>query len=75
MSEIKRIQVDTAGYSRRDQLTANVGRAECGQIKDGVGFEHDSSGGWVVAFADLERIYLANKAFREGEGAPPKKAR
>ena len=31
----------------------------CGDIKDGVGFAHADEGGWVMAFADLKKMYRA----------------
>lgn len=51
-----------------DEMTLCVGISRCGGVTDGVGMhlgKEDRFGSWVIAFADLERWYLANKAMRE----------
>jgi hypothetical protein len=63
MSELEYINVKTAGHTN-DDLCVRISVSRCGKITDGVSFSHGNEGCWVVDFADLERIYLANKAFR-----------
>jgi hypothetical protein len=49
------IVVKTAGHPK-----ATLGfwpRSACGEILDGVGFNHGGEGGWVISFKDLERLY------------------
>jgi len=63
------IRIKTAGHSVNDRLLFGSGYHACGHIKDGVCFQHmrnsgEWGGGWVLAFRDLERMYLAAKAYR-----------
>jgi hypothetical protein len=64
--EYKRFTVDAPG-SIEGGMTLGVGRTECGDVTDGVSLNMGSprNAGWVISFADLERWYLENKAFRE----------
>jgi hypothetical protein len=55
----------TAGYSETNHLTFEPGPSRCGKIKDGVVFSHDNRGNWLIAFKDLEKMYLAAKAERQ----------
>jgi hypothetical protein len=65
----------TAGYSicerlnvypRRKVLKVNPQTgAKCGIIEDGVVFEHDNDGKWVLSFSDLEKIYLRAKELKD----------
>lgn len=56
----------TAGYSDTEKFKVlkvqNAGR--CGDIADGVVFQHDNDGAWVLDFKDLEDIYLLAKEAR-----------
>lgn len=56
-----RVQVKVAGHS-----SPTLGfwpTSRCGDIEDGVGFNHAGEGGWVISFKDLERLYeLAKQA-------------
>lgn len=49
----------TAGYSVTNNLTFSPGPSRCGPIQDGVILEHDKEGVWLIAFKDLERMYLS----------------
>jgi hypothetical protein len=60
----------TAGYSHMESLKVwphsrvSVNPqpgTKCGSIEDGVVFQHDQEGAWVLSFADLEKIYLRAK--------------
>jgi hypothetical protein len=66
MSDILVIQ--TAGYSEPDELSFWPGPSKCGEITDGVTLSHAGEGGWVISFADLERMYLAAKEARTAVG-------
>jgi hypothetical protein len=59
----------TAGYSVTNNLHFSPGPSHCGRVKDGVVLEHDNEGGWLLAFKDLEKMYLAAKAARSSRGA------
>lgn len=58
----------TAGH-REPLLTVNTNVIRCGHIHDGVSFmnhrEGQHTGGWIIAFADLEQIYQSAKAVRD----------
>ena len=55
-------------------LAFRAGPSRCGAIMDGISLAHwncpdpqgfkDAEGGWVIAFADLEEMYLIAKAAR-----------
>ena len=62
----KDLQVPVAGHSS-DMLLVHPGVHHCGRIIDGVAFAHGRDGRWVISFADLERIYDAAKAQRQGQ--------
>lgn len=70
MAEPKMLTVEVAGH-RKPRLQAYVGVNRCGRITDGVALANagtslrDTEGLWVIAFDDLERIYLAAKEARE----------
>ena len=55
-------------------LSFNVLRWSCGTIRDGISVRSQPKGskcGFDIAFEDLERVYLAAKAYRE-RGALPR---
>ena len=52
------VECETAGNIVND-LTVGCHITLCGYIKDGVSFSFGRRGGWVLSFADLERIYRA----------------
>jgi hypothetical protein len=66
--------IRTAGHAFGDWLRFEPGQCSCGPITDGVALEHancenprnhyQTQGGWVLAFEDLERMYLAAKQAR-----------
>jgi hypothetical protein len=71
-----RIAIRVAGYRKPyDWLIFNPGSSRCGHIMDGVvlehanceepGNHHQSEGGWLIAFEDLEAMYTAAKMARE----------
>jgi hypothetical protein len=62
--ESKMFSLKVAGYSP-SQLTVSTGIAKCGHIKDGISLVHGNQGSWVMAFSDLEKVYLAAKEFRD----------
>jgi len=62
--QIETLDIETAGHTHED-LHINVGSCKCGNITDGVLFEHGDTGAWLIDYVDLERIYLAAKAWRE----------
>lgn len=53
------MEIRTQGYSSKDSLTVYPEGGQCGSIKDGIAFEHDRQGPWVISFEDLGRIYRA----------------
>lgn len=55
----------TAGYSGNGDLWFHPGPRLCGEITDGVSFEHDDEGPWVLSFLDLEACYLAARQARK----------
>jgi hypothetical protein len=58
-------KVKTAGYSSEGTLIVDVGVWVCGDIADGISFQHGvRAGGWVVSFRDIEKIYKMAKAER-----------
>ena len=63
------IIIKTAGHPLA-VLVARPGIASCGQIEDGIAFWHaanrrgDEEGSWLIRYADLERLYMAARAFR-----------
>ena len=62
---MSKLTVKSAGYSIQGDLHFHPGPSTCGDITDGVVFEHDNEGGWLISFASLEALYLAAKAARE----------
>ena len=60
----------TGGYNDDDRVRVDPGIHKCGKVADGVCFEHALNGrwigGWVLAFTDLEWIYLEAKRRRTG---------
>jgi hypothetical protein len=62
---VRNLTIDVAGHTEPN-LKVWL-RSRCGKIKDGVAFAHGKEGGWVIGFADLERIYLAAKAQRTAD--------
>jgi hypothetical protein len=60
------LTIKTAGYLTPDDLHVSVGPVQCGEITDGVCFEHNKDGAWVIDFADLRMIYIRAKQAREG---------
>jgi hypothetical protein len=64
--------IGVAGHTEPD-LRVWIGPSRCGEITDGVAFAHGKEGGWVIDFADLERVYLAAKEKRTADmtGAAP----
>lgn len=62
MSEI--LQFRIRGYSERNTLKVWPGISSSAEIEDGVAMEHDDDGLFVLAFSDLEKIYVAAKHAR-----------
>ncbi len=52
----KRWIIKTAGFSDDDNLYVDSGRWECGKIKDGILFEHDHSGSWLISEKDILKL-------------------
>lgn len=75
MNEPEVIEIEVAGHTK-PRLRVYTGVSMCGEIKDGITLSHagltkfSSEGGWVVSFADLEKVYLAARAFRAAISAP-----
>jgi hypothetical protein len=72
MSKDDTITIHAQGLGGGNAVMIWPGRSRCGDIKHGVVMEvlnNRLRGGFVIAFDDLERAYLAAKAAREG--APP----
>lgn len=77
------IAVKVAGYHEEfNWLGFDPRPTSCGGITDGVSLSHQNceqpanrhqtDAGWVISFADLERMYEAAKAARiQGEPPPP----
>jgi hypothetical protein len=69
MSERTYLLFRTEGYSLTDEMRVRQLKVSetgsSGTIRDGVAFEHDNDGWWVLSFKDLESIYLAAKKARE----------
>jgi len=57
-------KIKTAGYGGGNKLFYDTGPWECSKIVDGVSFEHNNEGGWVIGFKDLEKIYLEARNIR-----------
>jgi hypothetical protein len=61
--------VIVAGLSDRNEMRFDLGRVRCGHIEDGIGIalpgEGSLAAGWVMAFEDLEAIYMEARAIRE----------
>lgn len=53
-----RITVKTAGYGGDNDLHCDSLNSECGAITDGIVLSHNNEGCWVIAFNDLERLYV-----------------
>lgn len=51
------MKIKTAGYSSTDVLMVHGWQSQCGKILDGVALAHDQDGPWVIAFADLKKLY------------------
>lgn len=58
------LEFETAGFGSGDRLGFRP-TARCGKISDGVAFEHNRQGGWLLSFADLKRAYLLAKKHRQ----------
>ncbi len=54
---------ETAGHPQ-ERLRIEPGISRCGDITDGVSFEHGNQGCWLISFAALEQIYLEAKKAR-----------
>ena len=64
------MRIKVAGHSE-PFLIFDPGRWQCGTIIDGVSLEHGTQGGWVIAFRDLEKMYLrAKEARKKAKEAP-----
>ena len=57
-------EVEMAGHVK-DKLYFEPGPERCGSIIDGVCFEFDNEGGWVIPFSELKAMYLASVKVRE----------
>ena len=57
-------EIEMAGHTK-DHFYFEPGPTACGEIEDGIAFEFDNDGGWVVPFSELEAMYLASVKVRE----------
>lgn len=64
------IQCTTAGNFTTNDLTVQCSINQCGKIKDGIGFRFEDRGVWVLAYSDLEAIYLKAKDIRDRWSGP-----
>ena len=55
----------SAGFGGNEELTFSPEVMSCGHIRDGVIFEHNDDGPWIMSFLDLETAYMMAKAQRE----------
>lgn len=58
----------TEGYTGDNNLTFYPYPSSCGSIDDGVAFEHNDEGLWVLSFTALQDMYLAAREVREQPG-------
>lgn len=49
-----RLLINTPGFSRKLYVDHLV--CACGDVEDGVGFQIDDDGGWVIALSELKQI-------------------
>ena len=61
-----KIVMKVGGHPEGD-LVMDATLALCGSVMDGIGvrFSCGNGGGFVIAFGDFERVYLAAKKFRD----------
>jgi len=55
---------ETAGYSGR-LLYFKAGPCECGRITNGVSFEHNNEGCWVIDYKDLSEMFKLAQITRQ----------
>ena len=78
------VKCKTAGLPGDGGMVFSTAIVRCGDIEDGIGIDVPDHirGGWVISFADLERVYTAAVAARfdhapkdneraEGQAASP----
>ena len=53
----------TVGYKGSNQLKFNPYITQCGDITDGVGFQHNNEGWWAISYNDL--LQMASLALKE----------